>query len=285
MICYASLNTLQFWIFKKIIEESFIDKNISILPYIILLAFLVIIFKIISQYAHQYLMSYVGLIAIRNMRNEVYTHLHSMSISFYNKKRTGDLMSHLLNDIATIQNTITILFTDIFLQPLVVLGLGFYIFYLHWKLAFLCVIIYPLAIWPIIIYSKKLRRINESVQGTLSDITALLQEVFSSISIVKAFNMEKYEIKKFEGENNNFFKLVMKTIKINLAIPSLMELFGLIGFGFAIYYGAKEIFIGNLTTGDFISFIAAVIAFYRPVKKLTQVNNNIQQAEIGRAHV
>lgn len=285
MACYALLNTLQFWIFKKIIDESFIAKNLSILPYIIILAFLVIFFKIVSQFAHQYLMSYVGLIAIRNIRDEVYTHLHSMSLSFYDKKRTGELMSHLLNDIATIQNTITILFSDIFLQPLVLLGLGSYIFYLHWKLAFLCVVIYPLAILPIIKYSKKLRRINEGVQGKLSDITALLQEVFSSISIVKAFSMEEYEINKFKEENNRFFKLVMKTIKITLSIPSLMELFGSIGFGFAIFYGAKEIFNGNLSTGDFISFIAAVIAFYKPVRSLTQVNNNIQQAEAASSRI
>lgn len=285
MICYALLNTLQFWIFKKIIDESFIAKNLSILPYIILSAFLVIFFKIVSQYTHEYLMSYVGLSIIRNIRDEVYTHLHSMSLSFYNKKRTGELMSHLLNDISTIQNTITILFTDIFLQPLVVLGLGSYIFYLHWKLAFLCVVIYPLAIWPIVEYSKKLRRINAGVQGKLSDITALLQEVFSSISIVKAFSMEDYEIKKFKDENMSFFKLVMKTIKITLSIPSLMELFGSIGFGFAIYYGAKEITNGNLSTGDFISFTAAVIAFYKPVRSLTQVNNNIQQAEAASSRI
>jgi subfamily B ATP-binding cassette protein MsbA len=142
-----------------------------------------------------------------------------------------------------------------------------------------------LAIWPIVEYSKKLRRINAGVQEKLSDITALLQEILSSISIVKAFSMEEYEIKKFKEENSKFFKLVMKTIKINLAIPSLMELFGSIGFGFAVYYGAKEIFNGNLSTGDFISFTAAVIAFYRPVKSLTQVNNNIQQAEAASSRI
>ncbi|MFH1289047.1 MAG: ABC transporter ATP-binding protein, partial [bacterium] len=117
------------------------------------------------------------------------------------------------------------------------------------------------------------------------DISALLQEVFSSIPIVKAFSMEGYEINKFKKENRTFFDTVMKTVRITSALPSLMEFAGSIGFGFAIYYGVHEISRGNLTTGEFISFTAAVISFYRPVKSLTQMNNNIQQSQAASQRI
>ncbi|MFH1287165.1 MAG: ABC transporter transmembrane domain-containing protein, partial [bacterium] len=178
---FSIFNTIQFWVFKILIDENFIGKNLANLSYILLFGFLIFFLKGVCQYGQEYLMSYVGHGVVRDIRDSIYTHLHSLSLGFYNKKRTGDLMSHLLNDMVIIQNTISILVSDIIRQPLVVVGLLGYIFYLHWKLAFLCVVIYPLAIYPIIKYSQKLRRINVKVQEKMSDISALLQEVFSSI--------------------------------------------------------------------------------------------------------
>lgn len=285
MFLFSILNTGQFWVFKILIDENFIGRNLASLNYVLLLGFLIFFFKGVCQYGQEYLMSYVGHGVVRDVRNSIYAHLHSLSLSFYNKKRTGDLMSHLLNDMAIIQNTVSILVSDIVRQPLVVTGLLGYIFYLHWELAFLCVVVYPLAIYPIVRYSQKLRRINIKVQEKMSDISALLQEVFSGMPVVKAFSMEDYEINKFKRENRTFFDTVMKTVRITAALPSLMEFAGSVGFGFAIYYGVHEIAKGSLTTGEFISFTAAVISFYRPVKSLTQINNNIQQARAATQRI
>jgi subfamily B ATP-binding cassette protein MsbA len=157
------------------------------------------------------------------------------------------------------------------------IGLVFVIFYRDWKLAVIAMFIFPLAIYPIAKFGSRLRHFATRTQVTMGSLTTLLQETISGTRIVKAFGMEEYENKRFAGENERLFKLNLKSISIIGLSSPFMEFLGGLGIAAIVFYGGYQVINGNSTPGTFFSFLAALIMLYEPVKRLTNVNNTIQQ--------
>ena len=144
---------------------------------------------------------------------------------------------------------------------------------------------FPLTIYPISKFGKKMRKVSTSTQITMGTLTSLLQETISGTRIVKAFCMEKYESNRFNAENERLLKLSIKTVSINAISSPFMEFLGSIVIAVIIYYAGSEVVKGNQTPGSFFTFLAALLLLYEPVKRLTNVNNTIQQGIAGAERV
>jgi len=155
------------------------------------------------------------------------------------------------------------------------------IFYTDWKLALIAMIVFPLTIYPISWFGKKMRKVTTSTQITMGNLNSLLQETISGARIVKAFCMEKYENKRFAAENERLFKHYMKAVSVNAISSPLMDFLGGLGIAAVIFYGGYNVVHGYSTPGTFFSFIAALLMLYEPVKRLTNVNNTINQGIAG----
>ncbi|MEE9936441.1 MAG: ATP-binding cassette domain-containing protein, partial [Deltaproteobacteria bacterium] len=155
------------------------------------------------------------------------------------------------------------------------------IFYTDWKLALLAMIVFPLTVYPIAWFGRKMRKVTTSTQVTMGTLNSLLQETIAGTRIVKAFCMEKYESDRFGAENERLFKLNMKTVTINAISSPLMDFLGGLGIAAVIFYGGYNVVQGYSTPGTFFSFIAALLMLYEPVKRLTNVNNTINQGIAG----
>jgi subfamily B ATP-binding cassette protein MsbA len=172
-----------------------------------------------------------------------------------------------------------------FKDSFTLIGLIFVIFYRDWQLAVIAMFIFPLIIYPIAKFGKKMRSVATRTQITMGALTTLLHETISGTRIVKAFGMEEYENKRFSEENERFFKLNIKAVSINAAASPFMEFLGGIGIAAIVLYGGFQVIKGGATPGTFFSFLTALIMLYEPVKRLTNMNNTIQQGIAGAQRV
>ena len=151
------------------------------------------------------------------------------------------------------------------------------IFYREWRLALIAIVVFPVAVWPIIKFGKRLHRISTSSQVSMSRLNNQLQETLVGSKIVKAFCREKYEIDRFHRENLEFFRLRMKNVSTRAISPPVMELLGGFGIAAIMFYGGYQVIAGTSTPGTFFSFLAALLMLYQPIKSLSNINNSVQE--------
>jgi subfamily B ATP-binding cassette protein MsbA len=175
--------------------------------------------------------------------------------------------------------------TGILKDIFTIMGLTGVVFYRNWKLAIISFVILPLAIIPIREFGKRLRKFSRRSQHQMGSITTFLHETITGNRIVKAFNMEDYEIRRFAEENNRFFRLVLKRVKVRALSHPLMELIGGIAVAVIIWLGGYSVIRGELTPGAFFSFLAALFLLYAPIRDLNRVNLEIQEGLAAAARV
>lgn len=274
------------YIFTNIFKIFNIDmETVNPKTYIILIPIALILMQIIkgfAMYAQDYLVNNTGHKVIVDIRNELYAHYHSLPIKFYFKEQTGKLISLISNDVTNIQTAVSSIFTNIIGNSMTIIMLTFIVFDQSWKLSLIALIVFPAAIYPIYKFGARLRIIGKMRLGKIGDMLSVVQESISNIRIVKAFSMEKYEVDKFKKENAQFFSLSMKDLKTSAWAGPLMELIGIIGVSFVVYYGGLMIINKEWTSGALMAFIVAILSLYGPIRSFSGVNNVIQQA-IGSA--
>jgi subfamily B ATP-binding cassette protein MsbA len=247
---------------------------LMLLPIAIILLFLS---KGIFNYGQAYLMNYVGLRIVADLREKLYNHLQILPLSFFTKTPTGILISRITNDVNLIQGSVSNAVTGLIKDIFTILGLTGVVFLRNWKLAILAFIIFPLAIFPIKEFGKRLRKFSRKSLQRMGSITTFLHETISGNRIVKAFNMEEYEKRRFADENDRFFKINLKRVRIRAFSHPLMELLGGIGVAVIIWVGGYSVLRGELTPGTFFSFMAAIFMLYAPIRELNKVNMEIQE--------
>ncbi|MBI4373206.1 MAG: hypothetical protein HY585_05750, partial [Candidatus Omnitrophica bacterium] len=227
----------------------------------------------IFEYISRYQVSIIGLRAIRKVRDDLYAHLVKLSMSFYSRGRTGELMSRTMHDVGVIQGGITDVLIDLVQQPFIILFQIPLVFFWGGPLALIALVMFPTIAIPIILLGRKIRKAEQKVQEQVANIHSGMQETFSGMNVVKAFNMENYEIRKFEGINKTVFNFLRRTVKLTIIQRPLVEVIGSLAIAFSIWYGIKI-----LPLDRFASFITTLFLFYEPLKKLSKVNSSIQQS-------
>jgi subfamily B ATP-binding cassette protein MsbA len=262
---------------KPVLDDIFIKKDASRLSLIPLLVLGVYLVKAVFEFSQAYLMMGVGQRVIRDIRERLYRHLQSLSLSFYMRHPTGVLMSRVLNDVALMQGAVTDAVTGLikdFFTGIFLIGV---VFYRDWQLALIALVAFPLAFWPIARFGRKMRRTSIKTQEVTGGLTSHLQETISGAKLVKAFGAEEYEVDRFAARNMDLFRLSMKIVKVQALTSPLSETFAGIGAAAVIFYGGYSVVNGHSTPGNFFSFLTALFMLYEPVKRLSRVNNVIQQ--------
>ncbi len=266
------------YVIKPLLDEVFIAKDQTML-------YLVPTFLIIAQssqgigkYIQVYYISYVGQDIIRIIRDKLLEHIFTLDIDFFQKKHGGELISRITNDINRIQDAVSTQIAGLVREFLTIIALVAYVIFLNPELAFYGLIIMPLALYPISILSKKMKKLSFRSQESASDITSHLSEVFNNIEIIKANSTEKGELEKFEDHNRNFFKVNVKSVKTNELTSPIMEIIGSFAAGLVIIFGGSQVIDGSMTAGTFLSFITALFMLYTPIKRIASIYNAFQDA-------
>ncbi len=277
MLVVAASTAASAYLVKPVLDDIFFSKNLKMLRIIPVVVVFIYFLRGIGQYGQEYLMNYVGQNIIKRLRDSLYVHVQDLPISFFQKERTGVLMSRITNDVNILKSMVSTAFTSALRDCFTIIGLTGVIFYRDWKLALYALIILPLAFYPIVEFGKRVRRVSTGCQEAMADLTSFLHETFVGNKIIKAFGMENYEKKRFFEKTEGLFRLEMKAVIARALSSPIMEFLGGLGIAFIIWYGGYRVITGTSTPGTFFSFMAAVLMLYDPVKKLSGLNNAIQE--------
>ncbi len=201
-----------------------------------------------------------------------------LDMSFFNKFRTGELISRNTSVIERIRSIVSSMIPELTREFITIIGLLVVVIYQSPTLAVFALVIFPIAIYPLSRLAKKMKKISRKSQEKTSDISSVLSEIFSNIEIVKANNAENKELKRFDEHNEKFFRLNLKSVKVNELVSPMMETLGSIGVAVVIIIGGKQVIDGTITVGSFFSFLTALFMLYTPIKRISSLYNKMQDA-------
>ena len=266
------------YLVEPVLNKIFVEKNEKLL-YILPCAIIAIyVIKNIGTFMQAYFTAYIGQDTIRRFREKMVANLLNLDMDFFNEFRTGELISRTTNDIDRIRSIVSSMIPELTREFITIIGLLCVVIYQSPKLAFFALVVMPVAIYPISRLAKRMKKISKQSQEKTSDITSALSEIFTNIEIIKANNAQEYEHSRFVDENNKFFKLNLKSVKIEQLVSPLMETIGSIGVAAVIIIGGKDVIDGHINMGAFFSFLTALFMLYTPLKRIVNIYNRMQDA-------
>src|SRR3984893_9833107 len=264
---------------RPVYLEQLVPANIhniwTMVAFAILLVFAV---KGICDYLANYMINYVGFSSVTDLRNEVFEKVLRHGAQFFEAHSTGRLMSSIMNDLEKIQVATSHILADLLRQTFVVLGLLFVILHKDWNLALVTLILMPLILVPTARLGRRIRRTSRSTQDHAAEMHQILQETLSGHQVVKAFNTEVYELRRFRDAARRLLRSNLRYVRQQAISSPLIEMFGAFTIVGLLTYARIRIKTGALTAGEFTSFVIALLMMYEPLKRLTGIHNIFQQA-------
>ena len=286
MIASSGLNVLPPYLFKTVVDDVLIRKDIFMLNVICVSLVLIFGLKAITTYYQRYLMNEAGQSAVMDIRVALYDHMQRMSLTRIYASRIGELMSRITGDVATLQSIVTSTFVDLIFNLLTFLGMFAFIIYLNWRLTCLIVIVLPFVGLMLSFASKRLRQAGHNVQEHLADITATAQEAFSAIRVVRAFATEDMELERFSKANSENFKALLQAVSIQGILAGVIEVFLIAALAVVFWFGGQNVIDGRLTPGELISFIGYIAFMVQPIRSVMNQMSTLQTgiASAERVH-
>lgn len=266
------------WIIKDMIDEVLADKNGTMLNWIAASIIAIFVVRGLFWYGQNYLMSYVGQSVIIDIRAAVFKKLQRLSVSFYDKNKTGTIMSYVTNDVNALQSAMVENTIEMITEGFILIGSVVAMIYLDWRLTLFTVCTFPVVLWFMEFFGKKIRKTGGRIQECTADITSVLQESVASARVIKSFVREDYEVDRFDVENRANFRANMKNAQLMATLTPVVELVAAIGVTMIIWYGGNNVVNGTITAGSLVAFLTYAVNISNPIKRLTRVIGNIQKA-------
>lgn len=266
------------WIIKDMIDEVLADKNGTMLNWIAASIIAIFVVRGLFWYGQNYLMSYVGQSVIIDIRAAVFKKLQRLSVSFYDKNKTGTIMSYVTNDVNALQSAMVENTIEMITEGFILIGSVVAMIYLDWRLTLFTVCTFPVVLWFMEFFGKKIRKTGGRIQECTADITSVLQESVASARVIKSFVREDYEVDRVDVENRANFRANMKNAQLMATLTPVVELVAAIGVTMIIWYGGNNVINGTITAGSLVAFLTYAVNISNPIKRLTRVIGNIQKA-------
>jgi subfamily B ATP-binding cassette protein MsbA len=277
MLVMSATTAASAYLVRPALDDVFINKDQTMLKIVPLALLIVYMLRATSMFGQVYLMFTIGQNIIRKLRNMLYERIQGLDLGFFQKEKTGVLMSRITYDVGIVQEMVSTAVTGSLRDCFTIIGLTVVIFYQIWELALLAFVVLPIAFYPIVYFGKRVRRTSTGCQETMADLNAFLHETLSGIKIIKAFSMEEAEKQRFFRKTSRLCRLEIKEAKYKSLSSPINQFLGGVAIAVIIWYGGSKVIEGIYTTGTFASFLAAVLLLYEPVKKLSKLNNAVQR--------
>ncbi len=282
----AAITALLGWALKLTIDHMAAGE-VGKLNFICIIIVFVMAVKGLVAYGQAFFLSLAAQRVTTRLRDEIFAHLHSLSLSFFNRRRTGAIISTLTNDVPVIQNA-TMSIRDVVSAPILLIASFGMLFYTSWRFTLIAVVLIPLMGLIIAKIGKRIRRISDLVQIKLADITNITEETLSGVRIIKSFATESHEIRRFSEENQQTFRTVIKGAKKSAQLRPILEFIGTIGIALILFIGGNEVARNAklppgakeslLNAGGLAMFVYLLNQISRAVSDLGSINVTRQQA-------
>ena len=270
----ASLNDqLKFWTNKLILRDTAIE-SLKVLCYTLIASFLI---KNIFLYIKNISLTYIQFNLIKKLRAQLYSHLQSLSLSFFDKRQTGELSSIVINDVSNMRVAFGTSFHKLFVEPINILVFISLLFIINLKLALLSIIIVPLTGAVVVVIGKSIRRRSRRTAEKIARIMGIMSENLNSIRIIKSFAMEAFETNRFKQEQERHYNLDLRQAKLRLISSPVTEMIGAFIAVILLWIGGHDVLVSNdMTSEDFIRFILILFSVLQPIRSLSKVGINLQ---------
>ncbi len=277
MVLFGSTNGVMPFLVRYIFDDIFTLKNGDVLRVLPLAVIGVFVFRGVCGFGSTYLTEYVSNRIINDLRDDLNSHIQDLSLSFFNRTATGNVISRVTSDVYVVGNSLTSSVASVLKDGVSLVVLVAVAFYQDWKLALIAIVVFPASVLPMVRLSKRMRGYARRLQGTLAVLTALLQETVQGNRVVKAFGMEEYEKRRFTEENEGLFRMALRVARIRAFVTPMMEILAAFGIAGVVWYGGYSVVVGGRTQGAFLAFLTALFLLYDPFKGLGRTNGTLQQ--------
>ncbi|TNF45324.1 lipid A export permease/ATP-binding protein MsbA [bacterium] len=277
MLGVAGTSAVSALLIKNVLDDVFINKDRQMLLLIPAAIILVYLFRGVCRYVRAYLMASAGVRMVRDVRNDVYKHLHALSMSYFTETPTGTLMSRVTYDVSMIQGAVTEALTGAVRDVFMILALAGVVMYRSPVLGAIALLGAPLAFYPLVQFGRRMKKRKRKSQEQMGDLTKLMQEKIAGIGLVKASGTEEQEQERFRADNERLVGTFLKIQRVQAMSSPVMELIGALSVALIIWIGGIMVIDGKMTVGEFFSFLTALMMLYEPIKHINSVNNIIQQ--------
>ncbi len=281
----AGLSAVYAWLVQPVLDGIFIDRDRDLLFILPLAVLGVALLKAGFAYGQGYLMSYVGHWLVSDVRQQLFVHIVRLPVRFHDANTSGRLMARVISDVNEMANAIPSVLKDIFQQGLTFVAMMAVVFYQNWKLATIVLVVLPLSSLVLVRVGRRIRKLSKRGQESIGKMASVLKEAFSGIKIVKAYGQEEKEAQRFSVTNQSFRSAKIKSSQTSAMSSPLLEVIGVCGVAFIIWYGGGLVIAGEMKPGEFFSFLAAMFMAYAPVRKMSGANESVQRALAGAQRV
>lgn len=261
-----------------LLKQLFSSNNhlmLQLLPMGIIAIFLI---RGLGRYVNEYFIRTAGQLAIQDIRNDLYRRTMGLGLGYFHRNQTGTLMSRVLNDVTLMQEGVGQVITSFFRDGFGALFLLGVIFYLNWQLALIAFLVIPATVYPAQKIGRRIKKNSRESQGRMGNLSSMLQETFAGIKVIKAFGLEERETGKFESVNREFYRFMRKGIKYEgLSVP-VMEILTSFGIAGVLWFGGYQVINNTMKPEALLSFLAAMVLLYNPIKKLSNAHNILQRS-------
>lgn len=269
------------WLLKPVINDIFVDQNGTMLWPLGLSIIFVFLIKGMAQYGQVSMMSWMGLRIVTDLQVQTYDHLMRMDLAFFHANPSGTLVSRMVNDTVLVRNTATKVLTSAGKDCTLLLGMIVVMIETNWQLALFALVIFPLTLGPVLRIGKRIRKVTANTQRELGGYLTLLNQTISGIRHVKANHMEGYERTRVRSMTETVRKLIFKSERTKALNSPIVESVSGFAIALVIVYGGYQVIDGVKTPGDFFAFIGAALMAYEPIKRLANLNSEMQGGLAG----
>ncbi|MCC2685540.1 MAG: transporter [Paenibacillaceae bacterium] len=232
----------------------------------------------VCNFLSTFMMSNVGQRTIYDIRNQLYRHIQSLDMSFFDRNRTGDLMSRVTNDVNTLQQLITSGMVQIVTDVFTFLAIAIYMLYADWELALLLMVTFPLMAWQTRVFGTKIRSQYKTVQESIAGVTDHLQDTLSSIKLIKSYSNEQYETDRFSVRNEKNRDANINAVKLYSTYTPVIDFLNYLGMAIVVVFGAFQAMRGRISIGEIAAFISYLRLLQNPIRHFSRIINTVSQA-------
>jgi subfamily B ATP-binding cassette protein MsbA len=288
---------LEPWPLKIVFDHVFGSKNMpdwlatviapigsdkfSILNFAVVAVIVIAVFGAISSYFEKYLTTSVGQWVVHDLRRVLYSHIQRLSLSYHDQKRTGDLISRCTTDIDAVQSLISQVMLGMLVNALTLAGMMVVMLYLNWAFTVIALMVAPALFFVVYHYTHRIKNASRAMRRQEGEVVSVLEEVLSSIRVVKAFAREDYEQKRFERESRESVERALRARNFKAKLPPIVEIIVASGTCLVLWYGARLVLAGSLTGGELLVFLLYLGKMYKPMRELSKMTDTISKADVG----
>ena len=273
------------YLIKPLLDKVFFNSDPALLLPLTLLTVTVYSSTGVFSFLQAWLMNKIGYTIVNDLRVSLFSRIQRQSLDYFDEHPSGELISRVVNDVTLIQSSVTQVVTGLVMDVCKVAGLVAVLFIQDWRLAALGILVLPLAVFPIVRFGRRLRRLATDSQVIMGGLIVVLTEAFQGVRVVQSHNMTDFEIGRFAAECRRNVDNLMRAVTVRSLSSSIMEILGGVCLSAVIWYGGHSVVMGESTPGTFFSFMTALLLLYEPIKRLTRLHNEAQQGLSAAARI